>query len=180
MIGRKTCPTNRGLRHNKVDFLPFFVVGRLAPQIGDYDLTHTCEQNRLRVGRLAPQIGDYDPKSDRSYHVLRRKTCPTNRGLRQRKRDVIGVRVLSEDLPHKSGITTHYDNMSLGRVNVGRLAPQIGDYDPIELNMSAMFFCRKTCPTNRGLRPLFKSYFLITFRRKTCPTNHRLPRCIAR
>ena len=59
--GRKTCPTNRGLRHKaylhpiSTDF-----VGRLAPQIGDYDQMYLKALPRLKVGRLAPQIGDYD------------------------------------------------------------------------------------------------------------------------
>ena len=58
-------------------------VGRLAPQIGDYDFRYEQVVPLVAVGRLAPQIGDYD--------------------------EVFTVKegeVLSEDLPHKSGITT--------------------------------------------------------------------------
>ena len=61
-------------------------VGRLAPQIGDYDFISSVQLNHLKVGRLAPQIGDYDG-CGRKYQQMRlsRKTCPTNRGLRLRR-----------------------------------------------------------------------------------------------
>ena len=58
-------------------------VGRLAPQIGDYDSSSKSPQSRLFVGRLAPQIGDYDAIFYRTH-----------------------LQFKSEDLPHKSGITT--------------------------------------------------------------------------
>ena len=105
-------------------------VGRLAPQIGDYDLRSmpsvwldssrkTCPTNRgLRRVRLWLYAYRY-----------RRKTCPTNRGLRLILMKSSKCQPLSEDLPHKSGITTLQ----------------------IELKL-LLWFCRKTCPTNRGLR----------------------------
>ena len=36
------------------------LVGRLAPQIGDYDVNIAFMLLSFWVGRLAPQIGDYD------------------------------------------------------------------------------------------------------------------------
>ena len=35
-------------------------VGKLAPQIGDYDLYSSSICGVITVGKLAPQIGDYD------------------------------------------------------------------------------------------------------------------------
>ena len=83
---------------------------------------------------------------------------------------------MSEDLPHKSGITTCDIAVSFWHIGVGRLAPQIGDYDFYKTigiptlqvsedlphksgittsghSLYATFKGRKTCPTNRGLRP---------------------------
>ena len=39
--------------------LPFYV-GKLAPQIGDYDDIDMGIGDSSGVGKLAPQIGDYD------------------------------------------------------------------------------------------------------------------------
>ncbi|EEZ71156.1 hypothetical protein NEICINOT_04609 [Neisseria cinerea ATCC 14685] len=81
-------------------------VGRLAPQIGDYDRAGRMYLRSGLVGRLAPQIGDYDSSDTNStVNLLCRKTCPTNRGLRH--------------------LPTYVSSQGI----VGRLAPQIGDYD---------------------------------------------------
>ena len=83
-----------------------YQVGKLAPQIGDYDPDLDTVLINLFVGKLAPQIGDYDVS--RLYPIsftIGRKTCPTNRGLR--------LECIAN--------TTE--------CSVGKLAPQIGDYD---------------------------------------------------
>ena len=46
----------------------FYHVGRLAPQIGDYDIDLVTNGDLLSVGRLAPQIGDYDSSSGNDSH----------------------------------------------------------------------------------------------------------------
>ena len=126
-----------------------------------------------------------------------RKTCPTNRGLRHTKLILPSVRRTSEDLPHKSGITTDASNLyrqfsCVGRLapqigdydqpcgryrpvfRVGRLAPQIGDYDAIPCPTRLASRCRKTCPTNRGLRRARIHRRFDWMGRKTCPTNRGL------
>ena len=40
------------------------LVGKLAPQIGDYDQDDVLEAHFF-VGKLAPQIGDYDPQASK-------------------------------------------------------------------------------------------------------------------
>ena len=107
LIRRKTCPTNRGLRHHSRASTSLSRVGRLAPQIGDYDRAGRMYLRSGLVGRLAPQIGDYDSSDTNStVNLLCRKTCPTNRGLRQSSLHYLYHLIQSEDLPHKSGITT--------------------------------------------------------------------------
>ena len=86
-----------------------------------------------------------------------RKTCPTNRGLRQICKGDKPCASMSEDLPHKSGITTQI-SVDIPRFFVGRLAPQIGDYDALIPDLIRALYCRKTCPTNRGLRPTMGCY----------------------
>ena len=126
-----------------------------------------------------------------------RKTCPTNRGLRPREvlakltippsEDLphkSGITTLllcshhlncqSEDLPHKSGITTCSLTIDLHLFVVGRLAPQIGDYDSEACIIQQAQHSRKTCPTNRGLRPITVSNVSFGLSRKTCPTNRGL------
>ncbi|EEZ72111.1 hypothetical protein NEICINOT_03508 [Neisseria cinerea ATCC 14685] len=82
------------------------------------------------VGRLAPQIGDYDNAAFAKPAIFKgRKTCPTNRGLRLEATNTLIKTDMSEDLPHKSGITTSNEYDIPFSFLVGRLAPQIGDYD---------------------------------------------------
>ena len=130
MVRRKTCPTNRGLRP-----MPDGLPHRLS---WSEDLPH--------------KSGITTVKPDSVVNSFRRKTCPTNRGLRPLYTTGYRQVLQSEDLPHKSGITTLYDIsfsfLSLSedlphksgittpplkrlrmRNQVGRLAPQIGDYD---------------------------------------------------
>ena len=85
MLRRKTYPTNRGLRLSRDSKARLKLVGRLTPQIGDYDI-----RREMRFVRITG-----------------RKTYPTNRGLRQYDFVDHLYDNRSEDLPHKSGITTH-------------------------------------------------------------------------
>ena len=57
---------------------------------------------------------------------LRRKTCPTHRGLRHDFHKGTGGKFRSEDLPHSSGIKTDIAVKRRLRL-VGRLAPLIRD-----------------------------------------------------
>ena len=81
---------------------------------------------------------------------------PHKSGITTLIKDCLKIAQASEDLPHKSGITTHQRADGLGSF-VGRLAPQIGDYDTPSVLTPANQSSRKTCPTNRGLRhgPIF-------------------------
>ena len=131
-------------------------VGRLAPQIGDYDQGLIYYEANYNVGRLAPQIGDYD----RTYHrpiaskLNMSEDLPHKSGITTQCSSASHTACQSEDLPHKSGITTSC-NLQCVRVMksedlphksgittysvprfcvhrlVGRLAPQIGDYDSL-------------------------------------------------
>ena len=129
-----------------------FGVGRLAPQIGDYDLS-ICERspptwsedlphksgittrwfysngNPLRVGRLAPQIGDYDSTFSRVANGFKSEDLPHKSGITTSLPHQYHQGFWSEDLPHKSGITTRSD-----------------------VSNTPVLSRRKTCPTNRGLR----------------------------
>ena len=105
---RKTCPTNRGLR-------PVCANARNAASL---------------VGRLAPQIGDYDrTRRVRRIGLRQSEDLPHKSGITTRSQTLYGRAIRSEDLPHKSGITTHGQRMIFDISQVGRLAPQIGDYD---------------------------------------------------
>ena len=86
---------------------------------------------------------------------------------------------MSEDLPHKSGITTWLATTLATRILVGRLAPQIGDYDLTYLPSTGSKTSRKTCPTNRGLRHYSCLLVEPLHRRKTCPTNRGLRPCVS-
>ena len=45
-----------------MEFFDGMQVGKLAPQIGDYDFEFVDDMCKSIVGKLAPQIGDYDPE----------------------------------------------------------------------------------------------------------------------
>ena len=173
------------------------------------------------VGKLAPQIGDYDKLvATTTIAITSRKTCPTNRGLRLRHFSLLNFIQSRKTCPTNRGLrlflatnialptavgklapqigdydqtyTTFlslslvgklapqigdYDRMPLAIAfftSVGKLAPQIGDYDPRRYHICSGVYCRKTCPTNRGLRPPTILLFNIGLSRKTCPTNRGL------
>ena len=128
---RKTCPTNRGLRHHK--YLRLTKNARRK----------TCPTNRGLRHHTAPHKHGYTS----------RKTCPTNRGLRRCIPRFQVNAIMSEDLPHKSGIKTLFYKNTPPKVT-----------------------CRKTCPTNRGLRLINVDFNRLTVCRKTCPTNRGLRR----
>ena len=127
-----------------------------------------------RVGRLAPQIGDYDDRACPLFELVqRRKTCPTNRGLRPISLTVVGRAALSEDLPHKSGITTWF-TATIELDVCRKTCPTNRGLRQVNLQFRQVFICRKTCPTNRGLRHPYSLDSGISLCRKTCPTNRGL------
>ena len=81
----------------------------------------------------------------------RRKTCPTNRGLR-RKSDT-----------HLASLFTRRKTCPTNR----GLRHRPWGYPCMQMR-------RKTCPTNRGLRHRPWGYPCMQMRRKTCPTNRGL------
>ena len=198
LFRRKTCPTNRGLRPAK-RVIPFILMK-------SEDLPHKSGITTLTITRASSSSSSEDlpHKSGITTHNpippasrYSRKTCPTNRGLRRIFQCRSLRRSQSEDLPHKSGITTSGAVHIQRCIYVGRLAPQIGDYDTIKGFYGCFQFCRKTCPTNRGLRRRNSTHLFIfnlsedlphksgittnftvqctaTPSRKTCPTNRGL------
>ena len=84
--------------------------------------------NRVQSEDL-PHVSGIKTTLTQSTHTKQscRKTCPTYRGLRLTEAAERITELTSEDLPHVSGIKTDgmvYDHL---RIQVGRLAPRIGD-----------------------------------------------------
>ena len=84
-------------------------------------------------------------------YALRRKTRPTNRGLRRSSSSTLDRRSLSEDSPHKSGIKTTDANVSITS-SESEDSPHKSGIKTSKCCPACTLSCRKTRPTNRGLR----------------------------
>ena len=77
-----------------------------------------------------PHVSGIKTRIDGSFGLpaIRRKTCPTNRGLRHNKTNMTAALARSEDLPHTSGVSSFSDDLKpRSSENVGKPAPLIGD-----------------------------------------------------
>ena len=59
--------------------------------------------------------------------------------------------VSSENLPHKSGITTLIELVNFESVFVGKLAPQIGDYDQVIFSDDVCQLSSENLPHKSGI-----------------------------
>ena len=107
--------------------------------------------------------------------MLRRKTCPTHRGLRLSTDSNRTNYSVSEDLPHSSGIKTECFNLWFTfRITSEDLPHSSGIKTPAGSNRPPPAR-RKTCPTHRGLRRRVRTTLSPTLlSRKTCPTHRGL------
>ena len=158
--GRKTCPTNRGLRPS------------LRDPTANTSSRKTCPTNRgLRRYRSKPSRITYESENlphksgittatptDFDFNIGS-ENLPHKSGITTKSTCFHCLDSLSENLPHKSGITTRNSCNKRHRWYVGKLAPQIGDYDIRSGAEIFIFLRRKTCPTNRGLRQVSGYYY---------------------
>ena len=130
-MGRKTCPTHRGLRRRPrlpktrcglSEDLPHSSGIKTVCQVlfSAVCCRKTCPTHRgLRRMALEMMIADCRRKTCPTHRGLRpryhsgyvsrfrRKTCPTHRGLRRKLFHIYRDCRTSEDLPHSSGIKTN-------------------------------------------------------------------------